>query len=282
MRRVRWQHENCIAPHRYFMVPLMRFLVGVVRVIAISILVLTFLIHMSGVWLVVRERWRRIRISNRLLSSYCRVGLICLGLRVQVFGAENMKSDAALFVGNHLSYMDVLAISSRVPACFVTSREIRAAPLLGQVCLLAGCLFVDRRNRHNILNEVSELGEGLRIGLNVAIFPEATSTNGEQILRFRRALFVSAIETGRPVIPFCLNYRTVGAKPIDRFSRDKIMWYGDMGFAPHIWALASSGGVTLDLHFLPAIPTHVEMNPTALTEQSQRAVESVFRPIATD
>ncbi len=114
--------------------------------------------------------------------------------------------------------------------------------------------------------------EGLKLGLNVAIFPEATTTNGEQILRFRRPLFVSAIEAGRPVTPFCLNYRRVGGRPIDVVSRDKIMRYGDMDFAPHLWALAGSGGVELDLHLLPAIPTSATTDATQLIEQSQSAV----------
>ena len=114
----------------------------------------------------------------------------------------------------------------------------------------------------------------------MVIFPEATSTNGEQVLRFRKPLFLSAIDAGRPVVPFCLNYRTVGGESISLSNRDKVCWYGDMDFLPHLWTLASSGGVQLDLHFLKPISTQLEMDASELADLSQVAVASVFLPVA--
>jgi 1-acyl-sn-glycerol-3-phosphate acyltransferase len=258
----------------------MRVFVTFVRVATIFISILVFLAHMCCVWALVRDRWRRVRWSNRLLGHYARWGLRVLNVKVNHIGRENLQVlRGGLFVGNHLTYLDVLVISSEVASCFVTSTEIKETPLLGQICMMAGCLFVERRNKQNILNEISEIREGLQVGLHVAIFPEATSTNGEQILRFRRPLYKAAIDSGRPVIPFCINYRTVGGEPISLKTRDQVFWYGDMDFAPHLWALAGSGGVTVDIHFLPQIQTELKMDATELTERSQRAVESVFVPV---
>lgn len=258
----------------------MRAPITFLRVFAIFISIFVFLTHMGVIWLFMRDRWRRVRWSNKLLSGYSRWGLWVLNVKVNAIGRENLAGlKGGLFVGNHLTYMDVLAISSHVPCCFVTSREIKEAPLLGQICTMAGCLFVERRNKSKILSEISEIREGLQVQLKVAVFPEATSTNGEQILRFRKPLFKSAIDSGVPVYPFCLNYRTVGGEPINLKTRDHVFWYGDMDFAPHIWALAGSGGVTVDLHFLPPFMTTLEAGPADLSERSQRAVESVFIPV---
>jgi lyso-ornithine lipid O-acyltransferase len=251
------------------------------RVFGMIILVTVFLTHMSIVWLLVRERWRRVRSSNRILSHYCKVGLWIMRIKVNPVGLENLSHiRGGLFAGNHLGYTDVLAISSQATTCFVTSQEIRQTPVLGQICKLAGCLFVERRNKHNIMNDIGEIGGGLQVGLHVAIFPEATSTNGENIVRFRKPLFKSAIDSGRPVIPFCLNYRTVGGKTINRNTRDTIFWYGDMPFGAHLWALCGNGGVTVDLHFLKPLETEHKMDVTALTERAQAAVESVFLPVS--
>lgn len=251
-----------------------------VRISTIFISIFTFLVHMGVVWLMVRERWRRIYYSNRILAWYGRWGLWVLKVKVNIFGQENIvDKGSGLYVGNHLSYMDVLAFVSHMPACFVTSQEIKETPVLGQICQMAGCLFVERRNKTNIHNEVADIRDGLLHGLNVAIFPEATSTNGEQILRFRRPLFVAAIDAERPVMPFCLNYRKVGGRPIATGNRDQIMWYGDMAFASHLWSLAKSGGIELDLHFLPPIYPQQKMDPTLLAEVSQRSVESIFIPV---
>ena len=258
----------------------MRSVFAVVRVLTIFVSILIFLLNMVVVRALIRRRWGQVRWSNILLSRYSRFGLKVLNLRIRVVGIEEaLQVRGGLFVGNHLSYMDVLAISAQIPTCFVTSREIKETPGLGLICEMAGCLFVERRNKNNIHNEISEIREGLQVGLNVAIFPEATSTNGEQILRFRRPLFIAAVDAGGVVVPFCLNYTHVGGEPINSVNRDRIMWYGDMGFVPHLWALASSGGVRLDLHFLKPVTTNLKMDATELAAEAQRAVESVFQPV---
>jgi len=258
----------------------MRFILAPFRIVTVFLAIFVYMAHMCVVFLLVRDRWRRIRWSNRLLQRYARFALTLFNVKVNPIGLENLKGlRGTLLVGNHTGYMDVLAISSQVPTCFVTSVEIKNAPLLGQICQLAGCMFVERRNKNNIHNELSELRQGLNLGLNVAIFPEATSTNGEQILRFKRPLFLSAVDAGCPVVPFCLNYRKVGGAPINVKNRDSVFWYGDMTFVRSIVVLASCGGADLDLHFLPHLATHPDMDARDLAERSQQAVESVFLPV---
>ena len=90
---------------------------------------------------------------------------------------------------------------------------------------------------------------------------------------------MAAVDAAAPVIPFCLNYRAVGGLPIDRQTRDLVFWYGDMDFVPHLWALAGSGGVSVDLHFLPALPVDGVKDPSELANLSQMAVERVFSPV---
>lgn len=258
----------------------MKFILQPIRFTTILVMIVIYLAHMGVVWVYHRDRWRRVRRANELLSSWVRAGLWVLNVRVQPLGLENLeKVKNGLFVGNHLSYLDVLVIASRVPACFVTSLEIKRAPVLGQICQISGCLFVDRKSRVNLRKEVGELTEGLDWGVNIAIFPEATSTNGEQILRFRRPLYMSAVASQRPVVPFCLNYRLVGGAPINPNTRDKVFWYGDMSFAPHLWAMSGAGGIEVDLHFLSPIEVSESADPTQLAEQSQRMIEKVFLPV---
>jgi len=209
------------------------------------------------------------------------MGLWLLNVKVNLVGLEHRDAQPnGLYVGNHLSYLDVLVISSVLPAGFVTSMEIRETPFLGLICEMAGCLFVERRNKTNLLGEVAELTDGLKNGLNVAIFPEATSTNGEQILRFRRPLYLAGVQAGANIIPFCLNYRTVGRRPINKITRDWVFWYGDMDFAPHLWALAGSGGVTVDLQFLePLTPGGRSEDAAELAQKTQSMIEKVFAPV---
>lgn len=248
-----------------------------IRFFTVLFSILIYLIHLSCVFLIVWDRWERAKWASRILCYYSSWGLWLLKVKVNLQGYENVKTaPASLMVGNHLSYMDILVITSKVPASFVTSTEIRDTIGLGLICKMSGCLFVDRKSKLNIHNEVKEITEGLRRGLNVAIFPESTSTNGEQILRFRRPLYVGAIDAGSPVVPFCLNYRKVGGEPVSIRNRDSVFWYGDMNFIPHLWKIAGCGGVEVDLHYLTPIRTQFEDDPTELAANSQRLVESVF------
>lgn len=253
------------------------------RLIAVAITIGLFLLHMGVVWLFVRTRWRRIAIANRILSFYSRMSLKIFNVRVRALDMHHHEGLAnALFVGNHLSYIDVLVLASVRPCCFVTSVEIKNTPGLGTICKMAGSLFVERRSRTSLLKEVEELTEGLRQGLNVTIFPEATSTSGESILRFRRPLYISAMQSGSMIVPFCLNYHTVGGRPINKVTRDSIFYYGKMDFAPHLWALCGSGGIDVDLHFLTPLSSAGVNDPAELALKSQTAIETVFRPVIND
>lgn len=238
---------------------------------------------MGFVWMLNWDRWKRVRRANELLIYWCRLGLWILNVQVNPIDEEDIAHvRSGLYAGNHLSYLDVLVIASRIPACFVTSMEVKRAPLLGQIVTMAGCLFVDRQSRANLRSEVKDLTDALAAGLNVAVFPEATSTNGEQVLRFKRPLYMAAVTSGRPVVPFCLNYHTVGGAQINQVTRDKVFWYGDMDFAPHLWAMAGAGGIVVDLHFLKPLQAELSEGPAELAEKSRSSIEKVFKPVPKD
>jgi 1-acyl-sn-glycerol-3-phosphate acyltransferase len=201
-------------------------------------------------------------------------------MRIHMTGVEEYrKHKNALVAGNHVSYLDVIVYGSQIRTCFVTSVEIKETPFLGQVCLMGGCLFVERRSRTGLHKEIDQLKEGLERGLNVTIFPEATSTNGERILRFRRPLFLAAIQAQKPVIPICVNYQKLGEEPVTIKNRDKVCWYGDMPFASHLWDVCGFGSIDAEINFLPAVFPPFDAESGDVAAQAQASVESVFRPI---
>jgi lyso-ornithine lipid O-acyltransferase len=251
----------------------LRFL-GIFGVIAI------FFLLTSIVWLVTRDRWKRVHRWTIILHYSAWWACWCLAVRVKAIGHEAVpKDEGVLFVGNHLSYIDVIVISSQVSTCFVTSVEIKETPFLGQVCQMAGCLFVERRTRSQLTKEIGELGEGLERGLSVTVFPEATSTNGESVLRFRRPLFLAAVQAKKPVVPICVNYRVLADKKLDITNRDQIFWYGDMPFASHLWELCGLDNIEVDLNFLKVIRLGEKQEAADLAEEAHAAVTACFLPV---
>lgn len=251
-----------------------------IKFTSIILLIAFYLVHASLICLAVRDHWQRKRKLVRLISSYCTRALKILDVQVNVDTAAPLPEKSYLFVGNHLSYLDVLVIAHKVSGCFVTSQEIRETPVLGHICELGGCLFVERRNKSNLTKEIRQVSDALAQGLNVVIFPEATSTNGEQVLRFRRPLFMAARMANTPVLPFCLNYESIDGVPFHLGNRDRICWYGDMAFVPHLWSLAGAQSVIVRLHFLEAIYPKAEQEIAEIADLSHSLVKKTFRPVA--
>ena len=228
--------------------------------------------------LLIREKWSLVRAGNQMISRYGALGLKILGIEVEWKGQVDPK-DNHLIVSNHLSYTDVLALAATVPTSFVTSVEIRDTPVLGHICKAAGCLFVERRNKTNLGQEVKEITEALAKGVNVTIFPEATSTNGESVLRFRRPLYNAAIQSGKKVLPLCINYKSIDGEKITVANRDLVFWYGDMSFLPHLWNLALHKKVIMEITVLDEIEMKQSMEVDDLATGSHKAVSEAYQPI---
>jgi 1-acyl-sn-glycerol-3-phosphate acyltransferase len=253
---------------------------AILKSTAVFFFILTYMVAAAFIWgLPFLNPWTKRKLCTRMQSRYCRLGLFLLGVRVKVLASRLLPQAACLTVGNHVSYLDILILSSVRPTCFVTSNEIKETPLLGWLCRLAGCLFVERRNRGNLPGEVAEITEALKQGLNVVVFPEATSTNGESLLRFRRPLFAAAPASGASLLPFCLNYRRLNGTPVSLHNRDFLFWYGEMSFAPHLWALARQRQVDVDLVFMPSFKARPDEALEDLASRSRAEVEAVFQPI---
>lgn len=214
---------------------------------------------------------------TKVISATSRLGLKIFGVSVRKNFTPINPHDNYLIVSNHLSYLDILIISSFFPTCFVTSNEMKETPFLGQMCLLGGCLFVERRSRAGITGEIKELTDALDDGLNVVIFPEATSTNGEAVIRFRRPLFQAAINARSKVLPLCLNYRTLDGEKLNLRNRDKVFWYGDMPFLDHALKLFSHKSVVAELTVMKSLNASDFQDKNSLADKCYELVSEEFQ-----
>lgn len=220
--------------------------------------------------------------SARLVRFFSQAMLRVLNMEVKQYGTAPRPRAGHLIVCNHLSFTDVLMIASRSPCLFVTSMEVRDSFGLGHLCRLAGCLFVERRSRENIAAEVREISDALEGGVNVVVFPEATSTNGESVLPFKKSLFAAAIHARKPVTPACLNYRSIDGRPVDASNRDAVFYYGEMEFIPTLWSLCALRNVVIDLHFFDPIHPIRVIDHKELTFMARAPIEKHFRPVASE
>jgi 1-acyl-sn-glycerol-3-phosphate acyltransferase len=159
-----------------------------------------------------------------------------LGARVSI---EGEPAGCDLLVANHLSYVDVFLLASRMEAVFVAKSEIAGWPVIGAVCRLAGTLFVDRGRRRVLPEVVAGIQEAAVPGRVVVVFPEGTSTDGSEVLPFRPALLEAAAREGLRVGWAALAYRTPeGAPP----ASEAVCWWRDMTLLPHLLRLLALPG----------------------------------------
>jgi 1-acyl-sn-glycerol-3-phosphate acyltransferase len=243
---------------------------------AVISLILIYVIHAYIYSFIFRDLWTFRKRVVFLLQRYCKRFLCILAVRAVKQGFT--QKNPLFIVSNHMSYLDVLVLSSEFPTTFVTSVEIREVPVLGLLTQLGGCLYVERRNKQNLSQEISELTTAIQKNLTVTVFPEATSTSGEGVLRFRKPLFRAAIDATTAVNPICLNYAKINGEKFNVSNRDLVCWYGDMSFVPHLWKLAGCKEVIAEISLMPEIPYEKSKDHAVLAEESYVAVSSHFRP----
>ena len=230
------------------------------------------LVHLFGVAMGKDLKASKIRVSrffNGLL-------LMILPVDLHYDGDDLVHGGSFLIVANHLSYLDVIVICSLYPACFITSVEMRGVPFLGWICRATGCLFVERRNRDRLDDEVTEIASQLASGNHVMLFPEGTSGDGAGVARFRKPLFRAAIKAGSKVAAICINYLEIDGVPVSLANRDSLFWYGKMTFFKHFLSVLKMRTIAVRVSLMEIITTSPEVKTEELAGEAHRAVESGF------
>jgi lyso-ornithine lipid O-acyltransferase len=149
-----------------------------------------------------------------------------------------------LIVANHLSYADILALSTIVPCAFIAKKEVRKWPIFGWLAAKGGSLFVDRERKLETAKFNESIDEVLRSGLPVVLFAEGTSTNGSTVLPFRPSLFEPAIASGATITPAWIGYEgSSGSVAND------ICYWGDMTLVPHLFRMFAIRSITARVRF---------------------------------
>ncbi len=127
-----------------------------------------------------------------------------IGVDIQVHGTP--VQSPAFIVANHISWLDIIIISSVLPVAFLSKAEIRNWPIIGTLAAKAGTLFIHRGSKNGAAEAVDIVKLKLAAGHSVASFPEAKTTEGISVGLFHARLFAAAIDTKTPVQPVALRY----------------------------------------------------------------------------
>ncbi len=166
------------------------------------------------------------------------------------------KHRPLLIVSNHSTYLDIPVLGQAINVRFTPKTEIAGWPLIGQLCVLAGCVFIDRRRGKTKENR-KHLLDALRSGIALSLFPEGSTNDGTGILPFRSSFFSLAEENldGRTLTiqPVSVHYSRPDGQPLTSEELRKVVWIGDDEFVPHLWEYLQTSGVLATLTCLEPV-----------------------------
>ena len=182
-----------------------------------------------------------------VLSKWAKRWLRMAQIRTTVSGTP--PKDSSLVVTNHQGYFDVVVLAAHLRGSFVTSVEVEKAFFLGHMAKVGGSLFVERRDPRRMRSDMRQLRDTIDDGFPVYLFPEGTSSNGQNVLPFKAALFAAA---GRaPVQPASITYSQIAGRRPVQSRLNRIAWYGDMTFPDHMIMMLAQPHFHVHLDWLP-------------------------------
>jgi 1-acyl-sn-glycerol-3-phosphate acyltransferase len=219
------------------------YFLGIWRALAVVFFSLCALVHNAITISFVRPQ-RRLHARAVWLHGWSRFACRVLGIRVTT---RHSMPSSGLLVSNHLSYLDIIGLSSIRPCVFVAKRDVATWPLFGWLARAAGTIFVDRERRLSSSNAVDVIGNAIAGGSVVGIFPEGTSSDGSTVLPFKSALLESAVQLRSPIAAASIDYTLD-----DGSVADEVCYWRDMTLVPHLLNLLFKREIRANYSFSPA------------------------------
>jgi 1-acyl-sn-glycerol-3-phosphate acyltransferase len=226
-----------------------------------------------GLWFVLspfipnKTFWRQLAFES-WTKSFVRISR----MQIEVIGVP--PKPPFFLVTNHLGYVDIAALRATVNGIFVAKSEVKGWFLAGRIVRDMGVVFIDRKNRRDIPRAGAEIIQKLNGGEGVIVFPEGTSTKGEDVLPFNSSFFEFAAKTDLPVSYASVSYRTPAGQPP---ASTMICWWEDISFLAHLFRLFTLPGFIAILDF--GEDSIVNTDRKQLASELHQRVKEKFIPV---
>lgn len=144
--------------------------------------------------------------QHRIAQVWARAGVFISGARVTVVGGEHLSGKPAVYICNHLSYMDTPVIFSSLPFQFriVARHDLWKIPFIGWWLNRSGQVAVDVSNPRASISSLISAVRTLQAGMPLFIFPEGGRTADGKLAKFMNGPAFMAIRAQLPVVPMAL------------------------------------------------------------------------------
>ena len=190
-----------------------------------------------------------------------------VGINLTVKGDSH--TEHALWVSNHISWLDIPIIGSE-GAAFLSKAEVRKWPVIGWLGEKGGTVFIKRGGKNASQTASKKIAETINGGDNILIFPEATTSNGQDLKRFHARIFAPAIDHHLPVQPIAIRYLNAQGE-----LHPSVVW-GDESFMTNLLSILGETGIHVELTFCPIVEGHKFTERKRIAEYAEAQVKKAF------
>eukprot|EP00467_Chlorarachnion_reptans_P019439 CAMPEP_0114533212 /NCGR_PEP_ID=MMETSP0109-20121206/27119_1 /TAXON_ID=29199 /ORGANISM="Chlorarachnion reptans, Strain CCCM449" /LENGTH=367 /DNA_ID=CAMNT_0001716409 /DNA_START=245 /DNA_END=1349 /DNA_ORIENTATION=- len=181
-----------------------------------------------------------------------------------------------VLISNHIGIHEIFWFVVKYSPGFVSKAEVRKAPIIGKIGEMLNCVFVDRKTEkkgENVegkpkqkMNAVESIKEKFNSSssFHLCAFPEGTTTNGEQLIRFRSGAFVPML----PVLPHLVKFGGF------QRGRDFDPHYTAVKFSRWIIGLMCQGWIRFQVTYLPLQTPKDGETPREYADRIQKLMAS--------
>ena len=207
--------------------------------------------------------------NTRYVQYFCRQLSKVFNIEVEIHG--EIPQEPALWVSNHVPWLDIAALGSGARVFFLAKAEIEKWPLLGKLAKGGGTLFIKRGSGDSVRIR-EQITSFLKHDIPVLFFPEATTSDGSKIKKIYGRILGAAIEANRPV-QICLICYVNQAGELDNIAP----FIDDIRFIDHVKNVLEMPKVTAHLIALQPIAVQGHTVETLTQEVQAQMIEGLAR-----
>ena len=212
-----------------------------------------------------------------------KIVLVLVGVRVAING-NPARARPLMIVSNHLSWLDIVVLSSVLPVSFVAKAEMKSWPVFGQLAWLQRTIFVKREERRRSGDQANEIAERLLAQDVIVLFPEGTTSDGHGLYPFKTTLFEAArfalvtSDLDHAIIqPVALDYSRIHGLPLGRQWKQHVAWPGDVSLGEHMIPLIKRSALDVTVNFAEPILFTAESKRKTVAAQARSSINTMLQ-----
>ena len=193
-----------------------------------------------------------------------------IGGQLQVTGS--LLPGAKLVVANHVSWLDIPVLGAVLNPSFLSKAEVQHWPVIGWLANQAGTLYITRGQAGAANQAANTIVQALQENQTVLLFPEGTTSDGQDVKTFHARLFAPALEANVPVQPIAVRYLAANSE-----LSTVVPYIGEQSLLQNLHALLREPFIKIEVHCLEPIDS-IGLARKTLAQHCEQAIRAIVAP----